>query len=319
MQKLRILFIGTGEFAVPVFKALLGFEDAEIVGVVTQPDKPVGRDQQLEGGPLKQSLENLDLHGIPVFQPEKLRAESQTILNETNPELIIVAAYGQMIPDDMLTQPRLGALNLHGSLLPQLRGAVPVPMAILQGLKVTGVTIFKLVKALDAGEVYAQREVEISPADTTESLKAKLAEVSVEMLHQLLPQLASGTANAIPQDESQATFCYEADIAKDKAEITFQTPVEMAERMVRAFYPWPIAWFNYPTEQGEKRVKVFAAQIFPGELPADVQQDKLEIIRLGKQLLLVLNDGVLELLDLQMESKNRHAAVEYLFLADRKV
>ncbi len=311
----RVLFIGTGEFAVPVLQGLLS-APIELAGIVTQPDKPVGREQELAGGPVKKFLESNPL-SVPIFQPENLRSESQTILQQTLPDLVVVAAYGQMVPDDMLTQPKWGALNLHGSLLPKLRGAVPVPMAILQGLAVTGVTIQQMVAELDAGPIYAQQEMAILPDDTTESLKQRLAEKGSEMLLEMLPDLFADKLQVREQEHAQATFCYERDIAKEKAEIKFDTSVVTAERMVRAFYPWPIAWFTYIAPgQEPKRIKIFKARLFTdGAASISTTHQELEVVRSGKHLLLVLQDGVLELEELQMESKNRRAASDYLFLA----
>jgi methionyl-tRNA formyltransferase len=316
MDKLKILYIGTGEFAVPVLKSLLENPFVEVVGVITQPDKPIGREQRLAGGPVKQYLQTLER--IPfTFQPEKLRLESQEILSETKPDLVVVAAYGQMIPDDILNEPSLGAINLHGSLLPKLRGAVPIPMAIWQGLQKTGVTILKVVPALDAGPIYAMQEVDILPTDTTETLKNRLADIGVEMLNELLPKLVAGEIEPIEQKEAEATYCYATDIAKEKAEITFDTPVLTAERMVRAFQPWPVAWFSYAVEGEMKRIKIFASKVFEEGIALD--STELEIVRYGKKLLLVLADGALELMDIQMESKNRRPTSDYFFLAKKTV
>jgi len=317
MDKLKILYIGTGDFAVPILKSLLENSFVEVVGVVTQPDKPVGREQKLEGGPVKQYLQTLNSAVPSVFQPEKLRLESHTILQETKPELVVVAAYGQMIPDDILNEPVLGAINLHGSLLPKLRGAVPIPMAILQGLQQTGITILKVVPALDAGPIYAMQEVDILPTDTTATLKQRLAEMGIEMLTNLLPKLAAGEVQAVEQNEAEATYCYATDIAKEKAEITYETPVLTAERMVRAFQPWPVAWFNYSVNGEMKRIKIFAAKVLEESVALD--SEELEVVRYGKKLLLVLADGALELQEVQMESKNRRPASEYLFLATKSV
>lgn len=312
----RTLFLGTGEFAVPILEALLQAEFIEVVGVVTQPDKLAGREQSINIIPVKQFVDRYNIDNtsdsLRLFQPEKLRLEAEQILAETNPELIIVAAYGQMVPQLMLESPKYKCLNLHGSLLPQLRGAVPVPMAILQGLSKTGVTLQQMVKELDAGPLLARTELDLLGVETTETLMDELAALGAKLLINTLPTYFAGQIQPQPQDESQATFCYEADIAKDKAELCMDTPVDVAERMVRAFYPWPVVWTNILVNGQTKRLKIFTAQISPGAEVTLVSE--LRVRRAGKQLFLDLSDGTLELLELQLEGKKRGSAVDYLFL-----
>ncbi len=310
---MRTLFIGTGEFAIPIWERLSTMEGIQLVGVITQPDKPVGRDQKLSPGPLmSHMLQNRDWD-YPVFQPTKLSIDAGEILTSTKPQLIVVAAYGQMVPQEMLVYPEFGCLNVHGSLLPELRGAVPVQMAILQGHKVTGVTIQKMVMELDAGPIVASKETEIAADDTTSTLMLKLAVLGAGLLEEKLPVFLAGEMVLREQNGSQATFCYQADIKKEKAEIKFETPVEIAERMVRAFDPWPIAWFL----TGGKRVKVFKAKMANEDMQSvfGTKAGKLGVIRQGKQLFLQLANGYLELLELQVEGKRRGTAVEYTYLA----
>ncbi|MBL8015183.1 MAG: methionyl-tRNA formyltransferase [Candidatus Doudnabacteria bacterium] len=313
--KIKTLFIGTGEFAVPVLKSLVGLELVDLVGVVTQPDKPAGRKQELTPGPLKKALQEIpDLGNVQLFQPEKLREAADDIMSQTSPELIVVAAYGQMIPNSMLNTPKHKCLNLHGSLLPQLRGAVPVQMAILQGLSETGVTIQQMVKELDAGPILTTVDCEISPSETAESLMKKLADLGAALLVETLPRWVAGEIQPQEQDHSQATFCYQADIAKEKAEIRFETPLEQVERMVRAFYPWPVAWAKLDAQEG-KALKIFKARI---EQELKFKSNELEIRRDGKRLFLTLQNGVLELLEVQLEGKQRLGALDYLWLVNAK-
>lgn len=336
MQKVRTLFIGTGEFAIPVLAKLLELEFIDVVGVITQPDKPVGRKQELTAGPLKRFLiseipdqvrEDKSLaqgDTLKLFQPEKLRLEADQILQETQSELIIVAAYGQMIPDSMLNFPKYKCLNLHGSLLPKLRGAVPVPMAILQGLTETGVTIQQMAAELDAGPILAEVKVGVEDFDTAESLMQKLREAAASLLATTLPDWISGKLAAVPQDDSQATFCYQSDIAKEKAEITYNTPVEVAERMVRAFYPWPVAYVEIKEQRTknqntESEGKSLMLKIFKARIETELEFSKTETLsihRSGKRLFLTLENGVLELLEVQLEGKVRRNASDYLFLAE---
>lgn len=306
MSTIRTLFVGTGEFAIPVLDCVCNAASVDVVAVVTQPDKPVGRKQEVLPGPLgKWVAENKP--DIPIYKPESLRQSADTILGETTPQLIIVAAYGQMVPSVMLDFPKHKCLNIHGSLLPKLRGAVPVPMAILQGLDRTGVSVQVMVEELDAGPLLASWECDVLPTDTTESLKNKLANLTVQKLPALLDDWVKGEISLVPQDSSQATFCYQADISKDKAQITFDTSVIAAERMVRAFYPWPIAWLELP---GGQRLRIFNAAV------ADVANpQRYGLFSQGKSLFLSLHDGVLELSEVQLEGKLRKPASEYLYLA----
>lgn len=316
-SRVRTLFLGTGEFAVPVLQSLVEAGFIDVVGVVTQPDKLAGREQSINIIPVKQLVDSYNhddsTNSLRLYQPEKLRLDAEQILAETNPQLIIVAAYGQMVPQVMLESPKYKCLNLHGSLLPELRGAVPVPMAILQGLSKTGVTLQQMVKELDAGPVLARVEMNLVGSETTDALMAELAALGAKLMISTLPAYFAGEIQPQPQDETQATFCYEADIAKDKAELRIDTPVDVAERMVRAFYPWPVVWANIPVNGQTKRLKIFKAQITPGAQVTPT--DQLRVRRAGKQLFLDLQDGTLELLELQLEGKKRGSAVDYLFLS----
>lgn len=308
-MNIRTLFVGTGDFAVPILEKLHSLDYIEIVGVITQPDRPAGRKQELTPGPLKQAiLNNPNLQALKTYQPEKLRQEAEQILNETQPDLIIVAAYGQMIPDIMLTQPRYKCLNLHGSLLPELRGAVPVPMAILQGLQKTGVTIQRMVKELDAGPIIATKEIVLEGNETTDVLMTRLAALGCDLLVQILPDWTAGKITEQPQDETKATFCYQDDIAKEKAEIKFETDVNLAERMVRAFYPWPVAWIIYKGQ----RIKIFKAANTQGNWSFETDELTLKVD--GENLYLCLQNGTLELLELQLEGNKRREAKDYLYI-----
>jgi len=315
-MKVTVLFIGTGKFAIPILEGLVRSDVVEIVGIVTQPDKPVGRKQELTPGPVGKWVAtsgNLIKLETPVYKPQKLREESEKILSETNPELIVVASYGQMVPDNMLNEPKYGGLNVHGSLLPKLRGAVPVQMAILQGLEKTGITIQKMVKELDAGPIVDSVEVKVHNTDTTKELMENMAIKGRDLLIDVIPKWIDGSIESVEQDDSKASYTYKSDISKEKVEILYDTPVETAERMVRAFSPWPIAWFTL----NGKRVKVFRAEIGGKEAVINGNNlSELGLIRLEKKLFLQLEDGVLELLELQLEGKKRREAKEYLYLVE---
>lgn len=300
------MFIGSGEFAVPILDSLLKNELIDLVCVITQPDKPVGRKQVLTPTPVGEFLQKNSIKVI-CETPAKIRIEAESLLNKYQPELIIVASYGQIIPESILSYPKYKALNLHGSLLPELRGAVPVQMSILNGLEKTGVTIQRMVYEMDAGPIVAKQEVELKNTETTDILMDKLAHLGAALLTDILPKWINGQIQEIPQNESDSTYCYKDDISKNKAEITFETDLDTAERMIRAFYPWPVAWIKY---QG-KMVKIFSGIV------SDLKENssELKFIKKDKKLFLVLQTGCIEVLELQIEGKNRDSFKNYLFLS----
>jgi len=325
MEKIKTIFIGSGKFSIPILKALLSMEELEIRVVVTQADKPAGRGSELKPTHVAKYIEENSVGvGVEIVKPEKLRTESADLLAKYVPDLIIVASYGQMIPDDMLNVPRFGCLNIHGSLLPILRGAVPVQMAILQGFETTGVTIQKMVKALDEGPIYSQKETKVLEDDTSAALMDRLAELGAELLVESVSQIVSGEMEAISQDDSLATYCYQSDIAKEKAEITRDTDTVTAERMIRAFYPWPVAWTKVLHNGVEKRLLIFKAKGVEGsekeicEGRGEGREEKTvgQVMRYGKNLYLKLKDGLIKLEEVQLEGKERRKASEYLFLSN---
>lgn len=309
---IKTIFLGSGDFAVPILEKLKELDYVELIAVITQPDKPVGRKQLLTPTPIGEYVKNLT--GVEILKPEKLKSEE--LLSKYNPELIIVASYGQIIPSDIVNFPKYKSLNFHGSLLPKLRGAVPVQMAILQGLTETGVTLQVMAEGMDEGDIISQSNIEIKPEDTTESLMSALAELSVGMLENDLPKWIDGTLKTVQQDESSATYCYKSELSKDKAEITKDTNTELAERMIRAFYPWPVAWTRLSSG---KTLKIFKSKLVSDRelgLMEYELSDVLKIVRREKQLFLILSDGILELLEVQLEGKKVGAASDYLFLAN---
>lgn len=300
------MFIGSGEFAVPILDSLIKNELVDLVSVVSQPAKPVGRKQVLTPTPVGEFLQKNSIK-LPLETPTKIRQEADNLMRKYEPELIIVASYGQIIPESILNYPKYKAINLHGSLLPELRGAVPVQMAILNGFKTTGVSIQRMVYEMDAGPIVATKEVELSGTETTDMLMDKLANVGAELLSQTINSLVAGTLEEKPQNELNASYCYKTDLTKEKAEITFATDINLAERMVRAFYPWPIAWVNI----NNKLVKIYSAVI------SDLveESDSIKFIKRDKKLFLVLRNGCLEVIELQVEGKKRDSYKNYLFLA----
>jgi methionyl-tRNA formyltransferase len=311
MNKVRTMFFGSGEFAVPILASLLNMESIKVVSVVTQMDKPAGRNQELKPVPVKEMI-NKEYPDVKVYTPLKYRLEQEQILENEKPELIIVADYGQILPEFTINYPKYKCLNVHGSLLPDLRGAVPIPIAILEGYEKTGVSIPIMTTGLDDGPILAFREVAIEEHYTTESLKQKLAENGADLLAQTIPLWINGELEPITQDESKVTIADKTLIEKEKARITSDTEPERAVGMVRAFYPWPVAWCEIELNGKVQRLKIYDAKLrkdFVDGTPGQIIRDK-------KTLVLRLKDGGVELIEIQVEGKTKSNVSNYLYLAD---
>lgn len=236
---LRVVFMGSPEFALPVLRRLV--EVYQVVGVVTQPDRPAGRGKQLTPPPVKLLAQSL---GIPVIQPEKLRQpEAFQQLLDWAPEVIVVAAFGQILRQNVLGLPPYGCINVHASLLPRWRGAAPIQAALLHGDKVTGVTIMKMDVGVDTGPILSQREVPILPEDNAASLAPRLAEAGASLLIETLPRYLAGEIQPIPQDESKATLA--PMLKKEDGRLDLSQPVASLVNRVRAFTPWPGAFIEW--------------------------------------------------------------------------
>ncbi len=244
---MRVLFMGSGGFAVPSLEALLG-SSHEVLALITQPDKPAGRGHELRMPRTKSlALER----GIPVHQPPKVRAETAVgLLREIAPEIIVVVAYGQIIPASILAIPPRGIVNVHGSLLPRYRGAAPVQWAIARGEETTGVTTMLMEEGLDTGPVLLQDEISIDPTDTGGSLEAKLAARGAPLLLETLSRWERGDLVPVPQDDSKATLA--PRIKKEDALVDWSLPAAAIHCRVRAFDPWPVAFV--PIDGGTLRI-----------------------------------------------------------------
>nr|BAL54359.1 methionyl-tRNA formyltransferase [uncultured Chloroflexota bacterium] len=249
----RLVFMGSPQFALPALRALAQHET--VVGVVTQPDRPAGRGQQLTPPPVKILAQEL---GLEVIQPVRLR-DAQTIarLQAWQPEVIVVAAYGQILPPQVLDLPPWGCLNIHASLLPRWRGAAPIQHAILAGDAETGVTIMKMDEGLDTGPILSQRAIPIAPDENAETLGEKLANLGASLLLETLPQYLSGRLHPRPQPVEGVTLA--PRLKKEDGQLDFSLPAVLLERRVRAFFPWPGAWFSW---QG-MLIKVLRARVGP--------------------------------------------------------
>ncbi|MGN7939932.1 methionyl-tRNA formyltransferase [Metabacillus sp. 22489] len=233
----KIVFMGTPDFSVPILKNLVA-EGYNIVGVVTQPDRPKGRKKTLTPPPVKVEAEK---HGLKVLQPEKIRNEVEEVL-ALNPDLIVTAAFGQILPKELLEAPKYGCINVHASLLPELRGGAPIHYSILQGKDKTGITIMYMAEKLDAGDILTQVEVEITERDTVGSLHDKLSVAGVKLLSETLPMLLEGKITPQKQDESKATFA--SNIKREQEKVDWSKTGEEIYNQIRGLNPWPGAFTN---------------------------------------------------------------------------
>jgi methionyl-tRNA formyltransferase len=237
----KIVFMGTPDFSVPILRSLIK-EGYDIVGVVTQPDRPKGRKKTLTPPPVKVEAEN---HGIKVLQPEKIRNEVEDVLS-LEPDLIVTAAFGQILPKEILEAPKFGCINVHASLLPELRGGAPIHYSILQGKDKTGITIMYMAEKLDAGDILTQVEVKIEERDTVGSLHDKLSEVGVKLLSNTIPQLLEGKLTPKKQDDSKATFA--SNIKREQEKIDWTNTGEEIYNQIRGLNPWPVAFTTYENQ-----------------------------------------------------------------------
>lgn len=251
----RVVYAGTPDFAVPALQALIE-RGPRPVAVYTQPDRPAGRGRQLRPSPVKVAAEAA---GIPVLQPESLKSpEAQAELAAWHPDILIVAAYGLILPRAVLEIPSRGGLNIHASLLPRWRGAAPIHRAILAGDSVTGVCLMQMAPGLDTGPVHACRSTPITGTTTTGELHDTLAAMGAELLLEQLPEILAGRSQPQPQDDAGATYAHK--LGKDEAWLDFARPAVELDRQVRAFNPWPVAQARW----GEQVIRVHASSLLPG-------------------------------------------------------
>lgn len=296
-----VVFMGTPAFSAPILR-MLHEEGYQVLAVVTQPDRPVGRKKVLTPPPVKEEAVRL---GLPVIQPEKLRGseELQQIIS-LGADIIITAAFGQILPKELLEAPRLGCINVHASLLPQYRGGAPIHQAIIDGQDTTGVTIMYMAEKLDAGDIISQQEIVIEDTDHTGSMFEKLSEVGRELLKATLPSIIDGTNPRIQQDESKVT--YASNISREQERIDWSKEARTIYNQVRGLHPWPVAYTTFE----DANFKIWWAQVGttsndrePGEVVA-IHKDHFEIAT-GE-------GGSLAVYDLQPAGRKRMTAQEYL-------
>ena len=297
---LRIIFAGTPDFAARHLDALLS-SGHQIVGVFTQPDRPAGRGKKLMPGPVKVLAET---HGLPVFQPASLRPEeNQQLVADLNADVMVVVAYGLILPKAVLDMPRLGCVYVHGSLLPRWRGAAPIQRALWAGDAETGVTIMKMDVGLDTGDMLYKLACPITAEDTSATLYDKLADLGPQGLIETLQQLADNTATPEVQDEAQVT--YAEKLSKEEARIDWSLSATQLERCIRAFNPWPMSWLMID----EQPVKVWKASVINGNTSAE-PGTIIDASKNGIQV--ATGEGILNLESLQPAGKKAMSAQDLL-------
>lgn len=296
---MRVVFAGSPDFSVPVLQAVLD-SGHEVVAVYSQPDRPSGRGRKLRSGPVKQLAED---NGIPVHQPVTLKdAEAQTVLAALQPDLMVVVAYGLLLPQAVLDIPRRGCVNLHASILPRWRGAAPIQRAILAGDHESGVCLMQMEAGLDSGPVLAEVRTPIAADETGGSLHDRLGQLAADLLAKHLDDLAGGQLQPVIQDESQLTYAHKLD--KGEASIDWQQDAAVIERQVRAFNPWPVAQAQYQ----DKCLRIWRAEAIdcvvgtPGA-----------VVAAGKQGIdVACGRGCLRLLEIQLPGGKRLDAAAFL-------
>ena len=295
----KIVFMGTPDFSTGVLEMLI--QEYDVIAVVTQPDRPVGRKKILTPPPVKKvALE----HNIPVYQPEKLNnsSELEEIIN-LKPDLIVTAAFGQLLPKSLLDAPKHKAINVHASLLPKYRGGAPIHYAVMNGEKKTGITIMYMAEKLDAGNIISQDEVEILENDIVGEVHDKLATLGTELLKKTLPTIFNGTNDSIVQDDSLATFA--SNISREDERIDWTEDAQTIHNHIRGLSPWPVA---YTTMDG-KNLKLWRSEIVE-----NVKGEPGEIIETTKDAIIVATgseDGV-ALTEIQLAGKKRVKTRDYI-------
>jgi len=306
-KPLRIIYAGTPEFSVAALQALIE-SSYDVVAVYTQPDRPAGRGRGLQASPVKEKALQ---YNIPVYQPESLKDEKvQRELKAINADLMIVTAYGLLLPAAVLEAPRLGCINIHASLLPRWRGAAPIQRAILAADKKTGITIMQMDEGLDTGDMLAVAECEIAADDTGSSLHDKLMLLGAETLISVLPAIAEQCQNRTKQDDAAA--CYAAKLNKVEATINWSLSAEEIQRAIRAYNSWPVAYCFYQKNSKTAKLRLWQAQVdMNAVLPADTTPGKV-LAESAQGIDIATGKGVLRITKLQAEGKRRMSVADFV-------
>ena len=296
---MRVVFMGTPEFAVPTLEALI--QEHEVIGVYTQPDKPKGRGKAMAFPPVKEkALE----HNLPVYQPVKVREASVVAeLEAMNPDAIVVVAFGQILPESILNIPKYGCINVHASLLPKYRGAAPMQWAIIDGEKETGITTMYMAKGLDTGDMILKATTPIGPKETGETLHDRMSVMGGPLILETLKQIEAGTAPKIKQDDSLS--CYASMLDKEMGCIDWNKDAASIERLIRGLNSWPSAY----TFWNEKTLKIWDSEVVEcsdeGENGTVIAKDKISFtVKCG--------ENALKILEVQLQGKKRMAAQAFL-------
>lgn len=294
---MRVIFMGTPDFAVPSLQALLDRGD-DICAVFTQPDKPKGRGHKLQPPPVKELALR---HSLPVLQPDTLRDEAvQESIAELEPDAIIVVAYGKLLPPKVLSVPRLGCINVHGSLLPKYRGAAPIQWAVINGEKTAGVTTMFMAEGMDTGDMLLKSETEIGPEETAGELFDRLKLMGAKLLTETLDKLERGELKSIPQDGTQATLA--PLLKKEMSALDWSEPAQRIHDRIRGLNPWPCA----AAVLDGKRIKLLASQVIEGEgIPGTAYN-------LDGELAAACGRGMLRITELQADTGKRMSGKDYL-------
>ncbi|WP_027307415.1 methionyl-tRNA formyltransferase [Caloramator sp. ALD01] len=297
---MKVVFMGTPDFAVPTLKKLI--EKHEVIAVFTQPDKPKGRGQKVQYSPVKEvALE----HNIPVYQPSKIRKEVEYIeeLKNLNPDVCVVVAYGQILPKEVLDIPKYGCINVHASLLPELRGAAPINWSIINGNRITGVTTMMMDVGLDTGDMLLKREVEILDTDTAGSLHDKLMIVGAELLIETLEKIEKGEVTPEKQDDSKATYAPMMD--KELGHINWDKNARDVFNLIRGVTPWPSAYFYYD----DIMIKVWRCELIEGG-KNDVAGKIVDVSKDGVKI--TCREGIIVLKEIQKQGSKRMDIATFL-------
>lgn len=294
---MNIVFMGTPEFAVPSLERLIQ-DGHEVVGVFTQPDKPKGRGYRLAPPPVKETALR---ENIPVFQPASMRdGEALAILQTLRPQVIVVVAYGKILPKAILELPPYGCINVHGSLLPSYRGAAPIQWSVLNGDAITGVTTMYMAESLDTGDMLLKAETPIGENETSGELHDRLKAIGADCLSDTIAQLEKGTLTPIPQDDHLSSYAKMLD--KSLAQIDFTKTSREVHNLIRGMYPWPVAY----THLDGKLLKVLRAQTCPD------YQGEAGMLLDSKRFIVGTADGAIEFLEVQLEGAKRLSAEDFL-------
>jgi methionyl-tRNA formyltransferase len=304
----KIVFMGTPDFSVPILRQIIA-DGYEVIGVVTQPDRPVGRKKRLTPPPVK--VEALT-HGIPVFQPEKIRKQEELDkILALKPDLIVTAAFGQILPKELLDAPAFGCINVHASLLPELRGGAPIHYAIIQGKQKTGITIMYMTEKLDAGDILTKIEVPITEEDNLGTLHDKLSVAGAKLLSETLPRLLAGELTPIPQNEAEATFA--PNIKREQEKINWAHTGEEIYNQIRGLNPWPVA---FTTLEGHI-LKIWSAEKvkgITGQQPGTIVKIEADGFTVSTG-----NDTAIKVTELQPSGKTKMTSEQFLRGAGAKL